>query len=97
MCCQLSEEELFILDMLYQGRSLASNRGKNYEFIKKIYTKKQFTKDFDDAIKTLLNEGYITQIRKKDIKFFISNMNQATLALSAHGFNTSLGKIRHIE
>lgn len=97
MCCQLSEEELFILDMLYQGRSLASNRGKNYEFIKKIYAKKRFTKDFDDAIKTLLNRGYITQIRKKDIKFFISNKNQATLALFSHGFNTSLGKIRHIE
>ena len=97
MCCQLSDEELFILDMLYQGRSLASNRGKNSEFIKKIYAKKRFTQDFDDAIKTLLNEGYITQIRKKDIKFYISNINQVTLVLSAHGFNTSLGKIRHIK
>jgi len=83
--------------MLYQGRSLAKDRGKNSELIKKIYAKKRFTKEFDDAIKTLLNEGYITQIRKKDIKFYISDMNQATLVLSAHGFNTSLGKIRHIK
>lgn len=83
--------------MLYQGRCLASKRGKNSEFIKKIYLKKQFSKDFDDAIHTLLNEGYITQIRKKDIKYYISNITQATLALSFHGFDTSLGKTRPIK
>lgn len=94
MCCQLSEEELFILNMLYQGRCLTSWRGKNSEFIKKIYVKKHFSKDFDDAIHTLLNTGYITQIRKKDIKYYISNIPQATLALSIHGFDTSFGKTR---
>jgi hypothetical protein len=83
--------------MLYQGRCLASNRGKNSEFIKKIYTKKQFSMDFNDAIHTLLNEGYITQIRKKDTKYYISNINKATAALSVHGFNTSLGKVRPIK
>ena len=97
MCCQLSDEELFILDMLYQGRCLASNRGKNSEFIKKIYTKKRFSKDFDEAIHTLLNNGYITQIRKKDTKYYISNIPKTTAALSVHGFNTSLGKVRHIK
>jgi len=97
MCCTLSEGELFILDMLYEGRCLAQKRGKNSELIKRIYAKKPFSPDFEDAIKTLLNAGYITQIKKTDIKYYISDIPKATWALSAHGFDTSTGKIRHIK
>jgi hypothetical protein len=97
VCCQLSEEELFILNMLYQGRNLAPWRGENSKKIKRIYGKKPFSKDFDDTIQTLLNEGYVTQIKKKDIKYYISNINKATLALAAHGFDISMGKVRPIK
>jgi len=43
---------------------------------------------FNEAIKILLNEGYITKIRKKKEKYYISDMNKAIQTLENHGYIT---------
>ena len=50
----------------------------------------------EDVIKELLSLGYITKIRKKDIKYFISDISKATHALDSHGFPVTKGKVRKL-
>jgi hypothetical protein len=71
MSCGLSDDELFILNFLYTHRNLASNRGQHCQKLEDIFNRKYGKLSprpkFEKAIKTLLNKGYITQIRKKEI------------------------------
>jgi hypothetical protein len=64
MTCNLSEDALFILNLLYTRRCLAK-----------------------DA-------GYITQIRKKDIKYYISDIKLTSVALGSHGYSVTKGRVR---
>lgn len=93
MTCGLSEDELFILYVLYSHKCLASNRGKHSEQLKSIYRKK-FSSDFKRAIKSLLNKGYITPIKKKELKYYISNIPLMSFALSSHGYSVTKGRER---
>ena len=94
MSCELPEETLFILKILYKGRNLSSNRGYHSEKLNKLYQKKYPRRghlSFKDAIQKLLNEGYVTKIRKKEDKYYISDINKANQALSSHGYISNNG------
>ena len=94
MSCELPEECLKILEILHKHRNFTSSSGYHSEKLKKIYTKKFSGRGyipFKDAIKQLLNEGYITIISKKEDKYFISNSKKAAFALLSHGSITSEG------
>ena len=93
MSCGLSDDELFILNVLYKSRNLASNRGYHCKKLENLYFKK-FSLKFDKAIKNLLNKGYIAQIRKKDIKYYISDLKAMNFALGSHGYLVTKGKMR---
>jgi chloramphenicol O-acetyltransferase len=93
MPCGLSEDALFVLNILYSNRCLASNRGFHSKKLKGLYTKK-FSYKFEKTIKHLLNEGYITEIKKKESKYYISNIPKTSFALGSHGYSVTKGKIR---
>jgi hypothetical protein len=93
MPCDLSDDELFILNILYKRRNLRSDRGHHCKNLEGLYRKK-FSSNFDDAIKNLLNKGYIAQIKKKEIKYYISNQKLMSFALNSHGYPVIKGKVR---
>jgi hypothetical protein len=93
MTCGLSDDELFILNVLYSHKCLSFKRGKHSEQLKHIYIKK-FSSDFEKAIRDLLNKEYITPIRKKELKYYISNIPLMSSALRAHGYSVTKGKVR---
>lgn len=91
MSYEITEEALFILNILYKRRNLRSDRGYHSEKLNKIYIKKFSDREhpsFKDAIKILLKEGYITKIRKKEDKYYISDRNKAIQTLQSHGYIT---------
>ncbi|NVO66938.1 hypothetical protein HWN36_06365 [Methanofollis tationis] len=94
MSCGLTEETLFILNILDKNRNFKSASGYHSEKLKHLYIRKFPGPDclsFKDAIKILLKEGYITKIKKKEDKYYISDINNAKLALHNHGFTTLQG------
>lgn len=91
MSCDLTEETLFILNLLYKRRSVNRDKGYHSELLRKLYGNKfpgRGHLPFNEAIKILLNEGYITKIRKKKEKYYISDMNKAIQTLESHGYIT---------
>ena len=96
MACGLTNGELFILHVLYSKRCFKQSSGYNSEKLKKIFIKATYTQNFDDAIKNLENGGYITPIRKKDTKFYISDFKLMAYALTSHGFPVTQGRIRSL-
>ena len=95
MSCSLSFDALLVLNILYSNRCFRDNRGYNSKKLDKILTKKISAK-YEDVIKELISHGYITQIKKKDIKYFISDIPKAIYALDSHGFSVTKGKIRKL-
>lgn len=93
MTCGLSDNELFILNLLYQNRNLNTSAGYHSKKLEKIYIKK-YSIDFDDVIRKLMNTGYIGPIKKKDMKYYISDIPLAIFALKSHGYQVILGKVR---
>jgi hypothetical protein len=93
MPCGLSDDELFILSILYKRRNLKSNSGHHCKNLERSYQKK-YSLNFDDAIQNLLNKGYIAQIRKKEIKYYISDKKLMSFALNSHGYPVIRGKVR---
>ncbi|MGP8321127.1 MAG: hypothetical protein ACT6FE_02205 [Methanosarcinaceae archaeon] len=95
MSCGLSDDELFILNFLYKNRNLTSSRGQHCKKVENNFNRKYSPRlKFEKAIKTLLNEGYITQIRKKEIKYYISEIKITTFALRFHGYPVVKGRER---
>ena len=95
MSCGLSDGELFILNFLYKNRNLASNRGQHCKKLEDIFNRKFSPRPkFEKAIKTLLNKGYIAQIRKKDIKYYISDIKMTSFALGSHDYPVVIGRER---
>lgn len=92
MVCGLNVEELFILNVLYQHRCVNSNRSKNLGEIAKAFRLK-FNQNPDDVARGLASKAYLGQIRKKDIKYYISSMEKACYALNGHGFKATSGRI----
>jgi len=93
MSCGLSDDQLFILNILYTQKCLAKNRSYHLNKLKGQYCKK-YSSNFKKAIQKLLNDGYITPIRKTDIKYYISNIPAMSYALSSHGYSVTKGKKR---
>jgi hypothetical protein len=92
MACGLTEKELFILNVLYQHRCVNSNRSKNLGEIAKAFRAK-FNDNPEVVAKCLSSKEYVAQIRKKDIKYYISSMEKACNALNCHGYNAIAGRI----
>lgn len=89
MVFQFSEEALFILNVLYKRRNLSPNRGFHSEKLSALYNKKFPERrylPYKDAIKHLKNTGYITVIKKREDRFYISDINGAINALRSHGY-----------
>ncbi len=93
MTCGLSDNELFILNLLYQRRNLKPSAGLNSKLIEKIYVQK-FSDDFEDVIRNLINAGYLGPIKKKDMKYYISGIPKAIFALKSHGYPVIIGRMR---
>jgi phage antirepressor YoqD-like protein len=92
MPCGLTDEELYILNVLYQDHSYKCTSSYNLGQIAKAF-KKKFTIDPKDVAKNLVNKGYLAEVRKKDIKYYISNMEATCFALNQHGYNATEGRI----
>ncbi len=95
MSCGLSDDALLALNILYSNRCLKDNRGYNSKKLKRVLAKKISAK-YEDVIKELLSHGYIAQIPKHDIKFFISDIPKAIYALDSHDFSVTKGKVRRL-
>ncbi len=93
MTCGLSDNELFILNLLYSHRNFKPSAGLNSKLMRKIYVQK-FSDDFEDIIRNLINKGYIGPVKKKDMKYYISNKPKAIFALKEHGYPVILGRER---
>jgi hypothetical protein len=91
MTCGCTEFEIFILDKLWVGRNLRANRGHHIKKLKNSFQLefREITnnpnKQFDDSIQRLKNQGIVTQVRKKEIKFWISDITMARKYLQQHG------------
>ncbi|KKG13077.1 hypothetical protein [Methanosarcina sp. 2.H.A.1B.4] len=97
MSCGLSEDERLILKILYTNRNLASNRGYNSKLLERVVEKK-ISSSYGDTIKKLKNGGYIAQINKKDLKYYIpsSSIPAVCSALDSHGFSVTKGRTRKL-
>jgi len=95
MVCGLADDELFVLYILYSHRNFRADAGYNSKKLQRIYSKK-YDRDFGAGTKRLKNQGYITSIKKKDEKFYISDFKKAVRALSAHDYNVTTGKERPV-
>jgi hypothetical protein len=93
MVCELGEEELFILNILYVNRNFNKTASYNSKLLADRYRRK-FNDDPKDAIKALKNNGYIAQVRKKDIKYYLDDKPKAFFALSQHGYSIVSGPRR---
>lgn len=94
MTCGLSDEELFILNVLYSNRCMRANRGYNSKKLAHLFGYKYNNKHLNKIVKLLVNEGYITTIKKKDVKYYISDVPRTFFALGEHGYNVVKGRKR---
>jgi hypothetical protein len=93
MTCNLSDEELFIINLLYLNRNFKSDAGYHSDKLNKLFRKK-FNKDSKDVIKRLVNEGYLSSIKKSSPKYYICDIPKASSALAQHGYSATQGRIR---
>lgn len=98
MSCGLSEDEIYILNILYFKHCFSSGHEMNSKLIKKRYDRKGYV-NFDGAIRTLLKRGYIVTVPKKDPKYYIPRQfrKEVIFALSSHGYDTTLGIVRPLK
>jgi hypothetical protein len=95
MSCGLSEDALLALNILYHNRCFRTDRGYNSKKLENILSKKT-TSNFGDIVKELLDGRYIAPIKKKDMKYYISDMQKAIFALDLHSFSVTKGKVRKL-
>lgn len=75
MVCGLADDELFVLYILYSHRNFRADAGYNSKKLQRNYSKK-YDRDFGAGTKRLKNRRYITSIKKKDEKFYISDFKK---------------------
>jgi hypothetical protein len=95
MSCGLSDDALFVLNILYSHRCIKSSSGYHCKKLENILLKKISSK-FDDIIKELKNCGYITTIKKSELKYYISSMEKTSYALRSHDFSFTLFRERKL-
>jgi len=93
MVCDLTNGELFILNILYSKRNFKSDATYNSEKLKGIFSRK-YSQKFDKVLKNLKNQGYIASIKKADDKIYICDFKKAVAALTAHGYTVTTGRER---
>jgi len=91
--CGLEDYELDILDTLFSRRCFNSKKSFNLKRIYKGY-QRRFERDVVEVAKELSNKGYITQKKKSDPKYFISDYDMTREALRLHNHDVVLGRIR---
>lgn len=95
MSCGLEDYELYILEELFDRRCFNSDHSFNLKRIYKGY-KRRFKEEMVDVARELSKKGYITQKRKSDPKYYISNRDMVQEALRSHNYDVVLGRIRHL-
>lgn len=95
MSCDLSDDALYILNILYTDRCFASNRGYHSKKLERILSRKT-SSNHQNIIRELQNGGYITAIKKSELKYYISCMPKTVFALNSHGFSVTKGKTRKL-
>lgn len=94
MCVELGEEELFILYAMYTRRNLNSARSRHPSTLENIYKKKNFKISLEKTIKNLQNKGLVTAVKKKPVKYYISNPGLAIKLLADNGYLVTKGRER---
>lgn len=95
MSCGLSYGALLVLEKLYRDHCFARNEGYHCKKLERIISEKTDSK-FDKVIKELLKEGYITQIKKSEIKYYISDIPKTIYALNSHEYSVTQGRNRKL-
>ena len=95
MTCDLGDEELFIINLLYLNRNFKSDAGYHSDKLNKQFRQK-FNKDAKDVIKRLANESYLSSIKKSSPKYYICDIPKAFSALAQHGYSVTQGRIRRL-
>lgn len=91
MVCGLNEYEVRVLMILIRKKSVTRERGYNSELLAKRF-RGEFTgkhaKSFNETIERLIKKHkLITQIRKKTLKYYLSDTKTARNLLYKHGEN----------
>lgn len=89
MTCDLPEEVFFILNILYTHRCYKSSAGYHSEKLYKLFIRKEFNSEFKKIIKVLLNQGYISIIKKDEVKYYIIDKNRVARLLIQHGYDVN--------
>jgi len=93
MTCGLSDDELFILNILYKNRGFAKDRGFHSKKLEHLYIKK-CSSDFEKSIKNLLIKGCIATVKKQELKYYISDIKITSFALGSHNYSVIKGRFR---
>jgi hypothetical protein len=92
MSCGLTPEELFILNALYHHRCIGINHSKNLKEIEKAFNN-QFNESLEEYFTNLVNNGYIAQKRKRDIKYYIADLPKTSYVINLHGGTATEGRV----
>lgn len=86
MVCSLSDAELFLLNVMRIGRNFNDKASYNPKQIASQFRDK-YGEDPNYVAQRLVSKDYLTPKRKKDVKYWISNLPKTYYALGQHGFN----------
>ena len=96
MDCELAEEEIFILSVLWKSRNFRSDEGYHSKKLEKWYLRKakkeNWSMEFDECIQNLLNRGFIATIGKSPPKYYISDKKAVAMALAKCGIDIRPGR-----
>ena len=92
MSSELSKEELFILEYLCRNRKFKPDPSMKSEKLKHHF-QYSFQEGFKAALKNLKNFGYIVEVKKKPVRYYVV-FKYALPALKAHNIGVPLGKQR---
>lgn len=95
LSCGLEDYELDILDTLFSRRCFTHKSSFNLLRVYKGY-QRQFGREIVDVAKELSDKGYITQKKKNDPKYYISNYDKTREALRLHDHGVIAGRVRHL-
>lgn len=86
MASGLTDAELFLLNVMRIGRNFNDKASYNPKQIAS-QCRDKYGEDPNDIAQRLVSKEYLTTKRKKDIKYWISNLPKTYNALGQHGFN----------
>jgi hypothetical protein len=95
LSCGLEEFELYILDELFSHRCFSDKGSCNLLRFAKAY-QRIFKLEIVEVAKDLSSKGYITQKKKSDPKYWISDYGKVYFALESHGYDVVSGRIRRL-